>query len=45
LLRSNFDYLRGITGFSLFVELVASSLSFPTTLISLESEFSNSRYA
>jgi len=40
----DFGYLRGITGFSLNVELVASCLSFPTTLISLESEFYNSRY-
>jgi len=44
LLTSDFDYLRGITRFSLNVELVASCLSFPTTLISLESEFYNSRY-
>ena len=40
----DFDYLRGITGFSLNIELVASCLSFPRTLISLESEFYNSRY-
>jgi len=41
---SEFHYLKGITGFSLNIELVASYLSFPTTLISLESEFYNSRY-
>jgi hypothetical protein len=28
-----------------FIELVASCLSFPTRLISLESEFYNSRYS
>ena len=36
---SDFHYLRGITRFSLIIELVDSCLSFPTTLISLESEF------
>ena len=36
---SDFDYLRGITGFSLNIELVASYLSFPTTLISLNRSF------
>jgi len=41
---SDFDYLRGITGFSLNIEFVASCLSFPMTLISFESEFYNSRY-
>ena len=41
---SDFDYLRSITGFSLNIELVASCLSFPTSLISLELEFYNSRY-
>ena len=35
---TDFDYLRGITGFCLIVEFVASSLSFATTLISLQSE-------
>jgi hypothetical protein len=40
----DFDYLRGITGFSLNIELVASCVSLPTTLILLESEFYNSRY-
>jgi hypothetical protein len=38
----DFDYLRGITGFSLNIELVASCLSFPASLISLESKFYNS---
>ena len=32
---TDFDYLRGITGFSIKIELVASCLSFPTTLICL----------
>ena len=36
---SDFHYLRGITRFSLNIELGASCLIFPTTLISLESEF------
>ena len=40
----DFDYLRGITGFSLNIERVASCFSLPTTLILLESEFYNSRY-
>ena len=44
MLTSDFDYIRGITGFSLNIELVASCLSFPTSLISLESKFYNSRY-
>ena len=44
LLTSNFDSLRGITGFSLIIELVDSCLSFPTTLISLESLFYKSIY-
>jgi hypothetical protein len=44
LLTSDFDYLRGIAGFSYKIELVASCLSFPRTLILLESEFYNSRY-
>jgi hypothetical protein len=43
-LTSDFDYLRGITGFSYKIELVASCLSFPRTLIWLESEFYNPRY-
>jgi len=38
----DFDYLRGITGFSLNIELVASCFSLPTTLIFLESKFYNS---
>ena len=35
---SDFEYLRGITGFSSNIELVASCLTFPTTQISLQSE-------
>ena len=42
---SNLDYLRGRTGFFLIIELVASSLIFPTRLIALESEFYNSIYS
>jgi len=42
--ESDFDYLRGITAFSLNIELVALCLSFPTSLISHESEFYNTRY-
>ena len=42
---SNFDYLRGKTGFSSNIELVASCLTFLTPYISLESEFYNSRYS
>jgi hypothetical protein len=42
---SNFDCLRGKTGFSFLEELVASCFSFPMRLISLESEFYNSRYS
>jgi len=41
---SNFDYLRGRTGFFLIIELVASCLIFPTRLIALESQFYNSIY-
>jgi hypothetical protein len=33
----NFDYLRGKSGFSLNLKLVASCLNFATRLISLES--------
>jgi hypothetical protein len=42
---SDFDYLRGRTGFSLNIELVASYLSFTMTQILLESEFYNSIYS
>jgi hypothetical protein len=42
---SNFDYLRGRTGFFPNIELVASCLTFPTPQISLESEFYNSIYS
>jgi hypothetical protein len=36
---SDFDYLRGRTRFFSNIELVASSLTFPTPQISLQSEF------
>ena len=45
MLISDFDYLRGRTGFYLNIGVVASGLTFPTPLISLESEFYNSRYS
>jgi len=42
---SDFEYLRGRTGFFSTIELVATCLTFPTPQISLESEFYNSRYS
>ena len=42
---SNFNYLRGRTGFFLNIELVASCVSFPARVIPLESEFYKSRYS
>ena len=45
MLMSDLDYLRGRTGSSQNIELVASCLTFPIPKVSLDSEFYNSRYS